>query len=324
MRSDSERLDNLFEFWKNTAFGLNWPYVFTLPVWLKAWWAVFGENRRTDIRTVWDGQELLGIAPLQKNGRKASFIGNADVCDYLDFIVLPHRAASFFHGFLDDLVSSGIDVLELRCLRPESHGISCFLPVLEERSIAFDQKPDGVSLEMELPAAWDDYLAGLTSKQRHEVRRKLRRLYESGDIRFIVYDKPEDIAGNRDDFLKLFRRSRMDKSDFMTMKMESFFKTVMSATVDAGLLKMAMLYVNQVKAAALLFFDYNERIYLYNSGYDPECGSISVGLLSKILLIRHGISEKKRVFDFLRGDEAYKYRLGGCETSLSRITVHLK
>ncbi len=319
-----ESLEQLFEYYNDPAYALVWDYVFTLPVWLKEWWRVFGETKKPGICSVWRQNELIGIAPLQIDGPKALFIGSTDVCDYLDFIVAPDKASLFFNALLDHLLLSDVAELELRCLRPESRAIGDLVPVLEERSIAFNREPDGISLEVSLPGTWDGYLEGLKSKQRHEVRRKLRRLHEAGEIRFTVYDDPGEIADKRDIFLKLFQGSRADKTEFMTLKMKSFFNAMISATADAGILKMGMLYMDDLPVGVVLYFDYQGRIYLYNNGYDPRFSDVSVGVLSKILLIQHSIAAKKRIFDFLKGPETYKYRLGGNEIQLSRLNIRLK
>jgi CelD/BcsL family acetyltransferase involved in cellulose biosynthesis len=320
----SENLAQLYTYYNDPACALKWEHVFSLPVWLEEWWRAFGETGRPEILSVQYQDELIGIAPLQIDGMRASFLGSADVCDYLDFVVAPGKESIFFNAIVNYLISTDVDELELRCLRPESLAIKNLLPIIEDRSIAFHREPDGISLELDLPETWEGYLGGLKSKQRHEVRRKLRRLDEAGDIRFAVYDEPGDIIDKREIFFKLFQDSRKDKTEFMTPKMKSFFSAMISAMADAGILKMGMMYVDALPAGAVLYFDYQGRIYLYNNGYDPRFATVSVGVLSKILLLQHGIDEKKKIFDFLKGQETYKYRLGGNEVQLSRLNIRLK
>ena len=163
----------------------------------------------------------------------------------------------------------------------------------------------------------------LKSKQRHEVKRKFRRLYEAGDVRFDVYDDAEGIYSKLDIFFKLFKESRDDKSEFMTPQMESFFNDMISAMVTCRILRLGVVSLNEKPVAAVMYFDYDNSIFLYNNGYDTEFGSLSVGVLSKAMLIQQGIDEKKEKFDFLKGPEIYKYRLGGNEVSLSRLRIVL-
>jgi len=79
----------------------------------------------------------------------------------------------------------------------------------------------------------------------------------------------------------------------------------------AGLLKLGTLALDGKQVAQLICFDYNNCIYLYNSGYNPDYVSLSVGLLSKALAIKDAIEKGKKKFDFLKGAEVYKYHLGG-------------
>ena len=46
-----------------------------------------------------------------------------------------------------------------------------------------------------------------------------------------------------------------------------------------------------------------------------QYSSLSIGLISKILCIKDSIQRGRRKFDFLKGAEEYKYRLGGKEIS---------
>ena len=91
----------------------------------------------------------------------------------------------------------------------------------------------------------------------------------------------------------------------------------------AGLLKLGILEMDGHIMAAVICFDYDDRIYLYNSGYDPGFNYLSVGLLSKVLCIKESIESGKKIFDFLKGDEPYKYNLGGQEVPLYRYQISL-
>ena len=51
---------------------------------------------------------------------------------------------------------------------------------------------------------------------------------------------------------------------------------------------------------------------------------MSVGVLSKALCIRDSIERGKKRFDFLKGDEHYKYHLGGQEVQLYRCLIKLR
>ena len=107
----------------------------------------------------------------------------------------------------------------------------------------------------------------------------------------------------------------------MTDKMRSFFDLLAGAMAGAGLLKLGMLELDGRPLAEIMCFDYQDCIYLYNSGYDPGYVSLSAGLLSKVLAIKDSIEKGRKKFDFLKGAEIYKSHLGGKEVPLYRCTI---
>ena len=84
---------------------------------------------------------------------------------------------------------------------------------------------EDVSLELDLHPTWEEYLGILNRKQRHEVRRKLRRLWETGEVNYRIIEDSEAVPDAIDLFLKLFRESNKDKEIFMTANRESFYRS---------------------------------------------------------------------------------------------------
>jgi CelD/BcsL family acetyltransferase involved in cellulose biosynthesis len=163
----------------------------------------------------------------------------------------------------------------------------------------------------------------LESKQRHEIRRKIRRLNEAGLVRFRVVQRPEEISEHMDIFFSLFTASRPDKSEFLTDAMLSFFLLLARRMAEHGFFKMSFLDIDGVPAAGVMCFDYNHTIFLYNNGYDPRFGRLSVGLLSKVYSIKDSIEQKRPRYDLLKGNEVYKKRLGSTPVPLHRLTIDL-
>jgi CelD/BcsL family acetyltransferase involved in cellulose biosynthesis len=224
---------------------------------------------------------------------------------------------------LDYLKEQGINSLELESLRPDSAALTGLADIAINRSCKTTIRRDDVSLDLALPATFEEYLEMLNSKQRHEVRRKLRRLAEAGEINYRLVSDGKGVSGAMDTFLQMFTESREDKADFLTGRMEMFFRLLTEKLAEAGLLRLGILELDSVPAAMVICFDYNNGIYLYNSGYDPRYVSLSAGLMSKVLCIKESIEEKRRVFDFLKGEEIYKYRLGGKEIPLYRCRIDI-
>ncbi len=270
------------------------------------------------------GEKITGIAPLMVRDRRASFIGSIDVCDYLDFVVVPEKEEDFFSVLLDDLRQKGINHLDLRPLRPDSTVLTHLVGIAQNQGYKVLCQPEDVSVELDLPATWEEYLGILTTKQRHEVRRKLRRLSEAGKVDYHLIVDSTAVNNAMDTFLKMFAASRQDKATFLTARMESFFRSLADKMAKAGLLRLGILELDTMPTAMVTCFDYNDCMYLYNSAYDPQFNHLSAGLLCKVLCIKECIQEGKKRFDFLKGSETYKYHLGGREVPLYSCQIAIK
>jgi len=319
-----ESFDSLASCWANPTHSLRWNSLFVLPIWLKVWWQELRAGAELYLDAIRQGGRVIGIAPLLVREGRASLIGSADVCDYLDFVVAPGRERDFFSILLDDLREKGINQLDLRPLRPDSTVLTHLVTIAQNRGYEVLCRPEDVSLELDLPSTWDEYLAILTAKQRHEVRRKLRRLAEAGKVDYHFIKDSVAVHDAMDAFLKMFTESRTDKAVFLTAQMESFFRSLADNMAEAGLLRLGILELDTLPTAMVMCFDYNDCMYLYNSSYNPRYDSLSVGLLCKVLCIKESIQEGKKRFDFLKGAETYKYHLGGGEIPLYSCQITIK
>jgi CelD/BcsL family acetyltransferase involved in cellulose biosynthesis len=318
-----EDFNALASYHLDLGLNLRWDLVFTLPAWLKVWWQNFGTGADLFIRSVRYDGKIIGIAPLQIRNHVASIIGSVDVCDYQDFILVPGRERDFFNAILDDLDHNGIRELHLETVRPDSAVAIHLIPLAQERKYKVDYHQSDVSADLDLPASWDEYLALLDGKQRHEIKRKMRNLSDLGETSFRAIEKKEEIPAAVDSFLKLFPESRGDKAQFMTGPMQIFFRSLTETLAEIGIARFAALELSGKPLAMVLYFDYNDNVYLYNSAYDPAYKSMSVGIISKTMCIQDNIAKKKRKFDFLKGSEQYKYYLGGKEIKLYSCHISL-
>jgi CelD/BcsL family acetyltransferase involved in cellulose biosynthesis len=311
-----ETLDSLSAL-RDSGTGLQWGSPFVLPSWMMVWWQHFGNGFETHLAAVRNGSSVIGVAPLKIQGDTASFLGSDNVCDYEDLVSIPGREADVFAAVLDSLKQRGVKRLDLGLLRPDSLVVTRFAGFAAAAGASVTTVPEDVSAEMDLPVTFDAYLEMLNTKQRHEVRRKIRRLEEAGRIDYQLLKGD----GALDSFMGLFALARDEKAHFMTPEMESFFRDLAAGMSGAGLLRLGKLDFDGKTVAMIMAFDYNDTVYLYNSGFDPQYDSLSVGLLSKVFCIRESIQQGKKRFEFLKGNEIYKQRLGGKEIPLYRCQI---
>jgi len=319
-----ETFDSINAYWLDPQHHLNWDCLFVLPGWLKVWWNTFGSGLLPYLCSVRHKNELIGVAPFMIQGESIRFMGHTDVCDYVDVIVRPGRGIEFFEVLGHHLKQQGVSHLDLGAIRAESvvfRDVSAAATRLDSTVFC---EPEDVSMELELPSTWDAFLKGLTGKERHEIRRKLRRLNEASRVNFRVVESRAEVAQQIGTFFELFKSNRSDKSDFMTDQRISFFRSLAEALAEARILKLYFLDLDEVPAAAVMCFDYNSTVYLYNNGYDDRYRSLSIGLLSKVFTIKDSIERGKIRYDFLKGTEVYKKRLGGKPVQLYRCRVELR
>ena len=117
------------------------------------------------------------------------------------------------------------------------------------------------------------------------------------------------------------RLSSHDKAEYMTADREKFFRSMSRRMAEVGVLRLYFMEFEGAAVAASLCFDYASSRLLYNSGYDPDYGYYSVGLLLNALCLREAIEQGLEYFDFLRGSETYKQHLGGTPRNLYQMTV---
>lgn len=319
-----EPLHNLEHYWQASGNPLQWDCIFMLPPWLSAWWPYFGHGHNTHLCVVKNKGTTLGLAPLTFDGDSARLVSDSDLIDYSDFIIAPLREGEFFPSLVDYLRREGVRRLAMERVRADSVAVLYLRDYSSLLGCEFSCESVDVLYEMDLPDSWEGYLALLSGRERHETRRKLARLESAAHVGLQGIEDPKDVSAAMDTFMALFRANRGEKARFMSNTMESFFRSLAMGMAEAGLLKLFLLDLNNVPAAAALCFDHHSTVYLYNNGYDRHFSNLSVGLLSKVYSIRESISRNRRRYNFLRGSEAYKRRLGGHPSKLLRCEVILK
>jgi CelD/BcsL family acetyltransferase involved in cellulose biosynthesis len=320
---EPENLDDVLAYWRQADDFLPWHCLFVLPVWLKTWWQNFGRDATLYLLGVRHEGRTIGIAPLQRREDTVRFIGDKNVCDNLDFIVDPNNAADFYRHLITYLKQDGVKRLELEPVRRDSSVMTHLLAVAEETGCRYSYVDDELYYALNLPGSWDDYLGMLRGKERHEIRRKLRRLNEAGQINFRIVKNADSVSEEMEIFLNLFKSNRSDKAEFMTDQMVSFFKGLAASLNEARILRLFFLDLDKIPVAATMCFNYRSTMYLYNNGYDNRFASLSVGQLGKILSIKESIQTGLQVYDFLKGAEGYKQRLGGQPYQLYRCVIKM-
>lgn len=302
---------------------------------LRAWWQGRGggEWPQAELVIVFarQGGRLVGVAPLFQaerapNEQALFLLGSTAISDYLDILSRPTERADFLNALLDFLTAPTTKappwhVLDWSNLLEDSPTIPLLRAEAERRGWSFELQETDHAPRVPLPGNFDAYLASLDKKQRHEIRRKMRRLLESGqNVRWYIVRDQATIEAEGEAFLNLMAQDA-DKAAFLTPAMREQMRLILRAACDHGWLQLAFLEVDGKKAAAYLNFDYANRIWVYNSGLDPAFRALSPGWVLLAHLIQWANENGRQEFDFMRGNEEYKYRFGGVDRLVMRVRV---
>ena len=295
--------------------------LFLTSQWQKVWWDTFGEGHTMCVFTYPEPNEISAIASLAKSGDTVSFIGSEDTFDYNDFLIRPGHEVGFYQTLLDCMEEQKFGMLRLVSLRETSPTLQILPDLARKHGYTVEVKEEDVTSGIGLPSTWDEYLSLLNKKDRHELRRKIRRMDSQTDWKWYSLTEPTEVNERLGEFIKLMRQSRADKDEFMTPERERFFYNITQRMSELGLLQLYFLHMDGVTVATSLCFDYGGSRLLYNSGYDPEYAYYSVGLLLNAMCLKDAIEQGLTYFDFLRGPEPYKAHLGGQQRNLYQMVV---
>jgi CelD/BcsL family acetyltransferase involved in cellulose biosynthesis len=277
--------------------------------WQYEWARTFAADRRLEIRCVEDGAgKLISILPLYESAPGSlQLIGGADVSDYLDLIALQGREEEAWMALLQSRTAEPVE-WELHAVPEISPTVAALPPLAAACGLTVSATVEERCPVLALPSSWEAYLARLSGKHRHELQRKMRRLArDAPDARVTCASAPADIAARLGDFLALHRSSRVGKARFMDERMERFFRSALPAFANRGAGRLWFLDAASGPIAAFVTIEWDGTVGLYNSGFAPERAALSPGVVLLAQLVRDAIARGQQKFDFLRGEERYKY-----------------
>jgi len=296
---------------------------------LSEWWKTLGGGEWKQATLVLvsatENDRLVGIAPLfitEYDGQQAlMLVGSIEISDYLDLIVREDDLPRFLSGLLDFLVSSLTDnwyAIDWYNIPDSSPTLAALKTESERRGWTYQEEVYRPTPYIPLNGSFDEYLSRLEKKQRHEIRRKMRRAAESGRVRFYVVDKDANIEAELEGFFHLMIQD-VNKAMFLRDAMREQMSTTIQAAHEQGYLWLGFLEVDGVNVAASLNFDYKNKLWGYNSGVSRTHMELSPGWVLLAHTIQWCCEHNRYEFDFMRGDEEYKYRFGGVNRFVMRV-----
>ena len=291
--------------------------------WQCEWSRTFAEDRRLEIRCVEaGGGSLVALLPLyESSSGSLEILGGADVSDYLDLIAVQGREEEAWMALLQSRAAERVE-WALHAV-PEASPTVTALPTLAAAcGLGVLATVEERCPVLALPPSWEAYLARLSGKHRHELQRKMRRLQrDAPDAHASSVSAPADIEARIGDFLTLHRSSRVGKARFMDERMERFFRRALGAFAERGAARLWFLDTATGPIAAFVTIEWDGTVGLYNSGFAPERAALSPGVVLLAQVIRDAIERGKEKFDFLRGEERYKYEFEPVPEAVYQVRI---
>jgi CelD/BcsL family acetyltransferase involved in cellulose biosynthesis len=277
----------------------------------------------------------LPLTPVSPHA-KAVFFGASYHADYATVLAAPADLAAVAEAVAAFLANDRADpehpepwdVVDLRRLR-------CGDPAADALAAAFGKREmtNGWTLNVEredvcpvvtLPegADFDGYLATLGKKERHEVRRKIRRAEAAGDVAFVESTRPLAELGT---FIELHQERWGERGLFAPgpggEASRVFFRRLFDEGGPGCPVGLTFVTVGGRRVAAGVHFETPDGFLYYNAGTDPDARDLSPGVLMIAAYVKRALAAGKRRLDLLRGDEPYKYEWGAVDEPIQRLLV---
>jgi len=296
--------------------------VFHTPQYLATWWSEFGDAATPMILEVGAGDHPVGIAPLSTwPDGVLRFAGDHDTTDYRGPVSALEDRDAVATAVFEAVSDVPWRTFEMDGLAADSAWPEAFTRAAKAAGhVVAEERPEACP-RVAIPGTYEDYMASLSGKLRHEIQRKARRLERDAGVYTIRLATEETLDDDLDRFFAMHRSSDGPKGRFMHEGMATFFGSFAWMLFSQGWLRLALLEIDDEPWAGLYAFSYRGGWGVWNSAFDHRRRDLSPGMVLMAECIRLAAEERSSTFDMLRGTEPYKYRFGAVDVPLVRLQV---
>lgn len=326
--------------WNRLVMESARPSPFLTWEWVSTWWQYFGGNSTLFVIVMRDETDrVVGIAPLHLVMRRAfgvipvrtvEFLGyrGSKVCaDHLDFLTLRENRKTIVSLLLREIFEKGDewDTLVLADIAEESMVPDLLEQIQTESGTQSQCAPAERCPYISLPSRWEILLGSIKANYRNNVKRRRDKLSRDFRVRFDWDCSPRRVAPHLDLLANLHRSSRNRKGQTGNFQYKTYFEfhhAVAERMARSGYLYLARLDCNALPVAAFYGYHFGGRLFGYQTGFDANWAERGVGAVLQAMVIEDVMERLHDTeYDFLRGDEAYKYTWGARQR-LTRTVWH--
>lgn len=285
-------------------------HFFLAPEWVLAWLESFGG-------TPWfvaarDEQgALVGLLPLVRSREgQVHFAGQEHGADHLDCLAQPGWEAAVAAGAMRFALRQGVKRLDLRHVQEGS----ALRSALRAGTLPYGERLSTWCPYILAPQGYEAWLStSMDRKRRHEIRRLLRRFEERPDARMRLLREVSECEAAVGRLLQLHARrfaSLGRETVFEGPALQGFHQGLMRRLAARGEALVAILEEERGRESAIFYgFVFGGAFHHFQSGVDEGGEISSPGTVLRALLLRDGVfGAGLTEFDFLDGDEAYKFQ----------------
>jgi CelD/BcsL family acetyltransferase involved in cellulose biosynthesis len=307
---------------------------FSLRAFHQAWWSAHGsgaEDVSIAVRSASSG-ELLGYLPLMRRPDGVIYSGATLHIDYATVLLAPHTGAqSQEPDPVADALATALLALNspinMMRIRPADAAHVRMVAAIQRaatvasRAATYAIEEPAPYIDLQGIRTLDEHLDRLDKKQRHEIRRKVRR----GEAAGVQISASEDVLADLPEFVRLHRARWGERGLFTETPKgaeEEAFLRELFATAPSGTISMLMARSDEFGTfAAGLFLRDAGAIRYWNAGGDAAARALSPGVLLFVHGLTLAINEGRAQLDFLRGNEPYKYECGAVDAQVMKCEV---
>jgi CelD/BcsL family acetyltransferase involved in cellulose biosynthesis len=303
--------------------------VFLTTDWLVTWWRHYGRGRQWQVLLVRDkkGRLIGGLPVYSEPGfsfgwryRSLRLIGTEpESPDNLDVVAKESTGIAVANAVCNWIVTVGrerYDILVLSNLAKGSHLIESLCSHTAAGPVEIKVMPLFSCPYLPLPSSFDAYVSSLSKNMRYNLRRRTRQvLNPQGDSEIVCVERAAELPTAIDDLFRLHTLRRLEhgaETRFTRKARQKFHRDLASTFLRQGRLRLLLLKTSSQAIAAIYCFKYGSRMSYFQSGFDPRWSKYSVGMVLMGKCIEMAIRDGCKEFDFLRGDEDYKFQWTAC------------
>ncbi len=303
-------------------------YIFQTHDWLSGWIASSGDRKdvRLLVAVAWDADRLVGAMPCavhRRTGLRLLQWAAQRFSDYCDCLVdQSYRPAEIVAKLWDGVRrSGGFDLISLQQVRPDAQ-CRAFLDALVHEGgqlQAGERQERCMRIDNRWPSG-EAFFRSLNKKGRNNHTRGKRILSElGGDVAFRVIEPGEDIGPVITTMMQL-KEAWLRLADPASPLLGSdgpVLRAVLESAWRSESARIFLLTSGEHIAAASFNFVYGGRMEAYFTSYDSTYERASPGTILIVEYAQWSFDRGLRHVDFLRGEEAFKFRLANAETVIS-------